>query len=291
NQKATWAPPLHIVEQFYTKNGIPIEDDRDWVGVDPMALRTATSDERLLVKPAAQTLQLHFDREPRFYASITFVDGRYFGNSRITDGTESNSLWYTTNPIGLSEMHSSTGYVCKKMVGYQTTASTGDSDPVPSRYPFPLIRLADIYLMYAEALNEAGGDTPSAEVYYYVDTIRRRSGLKDVVESWKDHAIASKQDRPLSKAGMRDIIRQERMIELAFEGIRFWDLRRWLLSEDYMNRTIRGFDIYAEDFYQPVDIFQLKFEKKDYFWPIRQSVLMRNTNLMQNPEWGLVVND
>jgi hypothetical protein len=282
NQKATWAPPLHIVEQFYTKNGIPIEDDRDWVGVDPMALRTATSDERLLVKPAAQTLQLHFDREPRFYASITFVDGRFFGNGRNADGT---TLWYTTLPSGLVEMHSSTGYVCKKMLGYQTVSSAAGNDPVPSRYPFPLIRLADLYLMYAEALNETGGDTPGADVYYYVDAIRKRSGLKGVVESWSEHAVASRQNRPQTKAGMRDIIRQERMIELAFEGIRFWDLRRWLLAEEYMNRTIRGFDVYAEDFYRPLDLFQLTFEKKNYFWPVRQNVLMKNTNLIQNPGW------
>jgi hypothetical protein len=139
--------------------------------------------------------------------------------------------------------------------------------------------------MYAEALNETGGDTPGADVYYYVDAIRERSGLKGVIESWSQHAVASRQNRPLTKDGMRDIIRQERMIELAFEGIRFWDLRRWLLAEEYMNRTIRGFDVYAEDFYQPVDIYPLTFEKKDYFWPVRQSVLLKNTNLIQNPGW------
>jgi hypothetical protein len=287
SQKQTWAPPLHIVEQFYTKNGVPIEDDKDWVDVDIMELRTATNEERLYLRPSGETLQLHFDREPRFYASIIFQNGRYFGNGRITDGTSSTSLWYTGKPSGLIEMHSSTGYVCKKMVGYQTVAATAESDPVPARYPFPLIRLADLYLMYAEALNEAGGDTPDAEVYYYVDTVRKRSGLKGVVESWSEHAIASKQNKPQTKNGMRDIIRQERMIELAFEGIRFWDLRRWLLAEDYMNRTIRGFDVFAADFYQPIDVFtrEMKFEKKDYFWPIRQSVLMRNINLKQSPGW------
>jgi hypothetical protein len=287
NQKATWAPPLHIVEQFYTKNGLPVEEDRDWVGLDPLALRTAVNEERLYIKPAVQTLQLHFDREPRFYASVTFVDGRYFGNGRITDGTSSTSLWYTTMPSGQVEIHSSTGYVCKKMVNYLTAAATADNDPAISRYAFPLIRLADLYLMYAEALNEAGGNTPNAEVYYYVDMIRKRSGLKGVVESWNSYAIDALKGKPLTKDGMREIIRRERMIELAFEGIRFWDLRRWLLAEEYMNRPIRGFNIYADDFFQPVTIFerQMRFEKKDYLWPIRQSILLRNQNLKQNPGW------
>jgi hypothetical protein len=280
-QKQTWAPPLHIVEQFYTKNGVPIEEDKDWVGIDPMELRTATNDDRLYAEPNQQTLRLHFDREPRFYASIIFNKGRFFGSGRNTDAT----LWYTGNGGGQAELHSSTGYICKKMLSYLTAAANSESSPVSSRYAFPLIRLADLYLMYAEALNEAGSDTPDAEVYYYVDTIRKRSGLKGVVESWSDHAVNAHQNKPLTKAGMRDIIRRERMIELAFEGIRFWDLKRWKLAEEYMNRTIRGFDIYAEDFYQPIEIFQLKFEKKDYFWPIRQSVLLKNKNLEQNPEW------
>jgi hypothetical protein len=284
--RTCWAPPLHIVEQFYTKNGVPIEEDKDWAGLDPMELRTATEAERLYIKPSQQTLQLHFDREPRFYASITFEHGRYFGNGRVTDGIlSSTSLWYTTRPTGQIERHSSTGYLCKKLLSYLTAATSGDATLITSRYAFPLIRLADLYLMYAEALNEAGGNTPDADVYNYVDTVRKRSGLKGVVDSWKDHAVPAMQDKPLTKDGMREIIRQERMIELAFEGIRFWDLRRWKLAEDYMNRTVRGFDIYAENFYQPVDIFQLKFEKKDYFWPVRQSILLRNKNLMQNPGW------
>jgi hypothetical protein len=290
-QKQTWAPPLHIVEQFYTKNGVPIEEDKDWVGIDPLELRTATNDDRLYVQPNKQTLQLHFDRESRFYASILFNWGRLFGNGRNTDAT----LWYKDmlTYYGQVEMHSSTGYICKKMLSYLTAAANTDTDPTASRYAFPLIRLADLYLMYAEALNEAGGNTPSAEVYYYIDMVRKRSGLEGVVESWNGHAIDALKGKPLTKDGMREIIRHERMIELAFEGIRFWDLRRWKLAEKYMNRTIRGFDIYAgvgpeanpDDFYRPVDIFPLRFEKKDYFWPVRQSVLLRNKNLVQNQGW------
>jgi hypothetical protein len=279
-QKQTWAPPLHIVKQFYTKNGVPIEEDRDWVGIDLLEMRTATDDDRLYIQPNQQTQQLHFDREGRFYASILFNRGRLFGCGRVTDGT----LWhYDWGNQGQVEVHSSTGYICKKMLNYLSSVGNDGTALSIDRYPFPLIRLADLYLMYAEALNEAG-NTPSGEVYQYVDIVRKRSGLNGVVESWSSHSLNP--DKPLTKAGMRDIIRRERMIELAFEGIRFWDLRRWKLAEQYMSQTVQGFDLYAIDGRDtPIDIFQLRFEKKDYFWPIRQSVLLTNKNLVQNPGW------
>jgi hypothetical protein len=286
--RATYAPTLRAVEQFYTKNGIPIEDDSDWTGIDPYSLRTATADDRFYIQQNTKTIQLHFDREARFYASIIFDRGRFFGNSRLTD----DNLLYIqlkagTPGAGAMDRHSSTGYLCKKLIHIMTSGP--DAGGLTNyQYAFPVIRLADLYLMYAEALNESGGETPSSEVYKYIDSIRTRTGLKGVIASWRDHAVDSKKNKPLSKTGMRDIIRRERMNELAFEGIRFWDLRRWKLSEEYMNRPIRGMNITGEtdeDFYKVTEIFPLKFEKKDYLWPIRQSVLLSNNNLKQNPGW------
>ena len=154
-------------------------------------------------------------------------------------------------------------------------------------YAFPIIRLADLYLMYAEALNEWKA-VPDNEVYEYVDMVRARTGLEGVVDSWSKYAIASATDKPLTQEGMREIIRQERMNELAFEGIRFWDLRRWKLAKEYMNQPIRGLNIFGEtheDFYKIQNVYQLNFGNKDYLWPIRQNVLMKNSNLVQNPGW------
>ena len=87
---------------------------------------------------------------------------------------------------------------------------------------------------------------------------------------------------------MREIIRRERLNELAFEGKRFWDLRRWKLAEEYMNKPIRGFNVWSdtnEEFYQVQIIGNPIFEKKDYLWPIRQGNLTINSNLIQNPGW------
>jgi hypothetical protein len=141
--------------------------------------------------------------------------------------------------------------------------------------------------MYAEALNECTA-TPSSDVYEYVNKIRERSGLDGVVESWRDHTAGALKGKPLTKAGMREIIQRERLIELAFEGARFWDLKRWKLAKEYMNRPIRGLNINGSTwntFYQVKEVFQPKYETKDYLWPIRQSVLLNNTNLIQNQGW------
>jgi hypothetical protein len=288
----TYAPTLQVVEQFYTKNGIPIEEDRDWAGVDPFKLRTATAADKYYIKEGFQTVQLHFDREARFYSSVMFDGGTLYGNGRIANDAD---LWVTEFKNGRigggpspAQRYSSTGYVVKKMLHYRTSVVDNNNNITLYAYGYPIIRLADMYLMYAEALNEARGGTPDPDVYTYVDLVRARSGLKGVVESWRDHAVAGKENKPLTKEGMRDIIRRERLNELAFEGIRFWDLRRWKLAEEYMNRPVRGWNITgttAETFYQETNVYQLTFQKKDYFWPIRTNTLLKNLNLVQNPGW------
>ena len=278
--------PLNVVEQFYTKNGIPIEEDKDWVGVNLYDLRTGDVDHKFYIAPNQQTMNLHFDREARFYGAIIFDRGTLFGNGRLSD----NNLWVTQLRNGdwggsAANRFVSTGYQCKKMLHFLSSIPENGFSVSVYQYAFPIIRLADLYLMYAEALNESKA-APDAEVYEYIDRVRRRTGLEGVVESWRKYALNP--NKPSTKEGMRDIIQRERMNELVFEGSRFWDLRRWKLAKEYMNKTIRGLNIFgetAETFYQVQAMYQLKFENKDYLWPIRQSVLMKNTNLVQNPGW------
>src|SRR5690606_20069951 len=106
-------------------------------------------------------------------------------------------------------------------------------------YPWPEIRLADLYLMYAEALNETSG--PVSDVHKYLDLIRKRAGLESVTDSWQKYS--KNPAKPTTKDGMRAIIRRERLIELAFEGSRFWDLRRWKESARELNGPVRGWDV------------------------------------------------
>jgi hypothetical protein len=285
----SYAPTLGVVKQFYTKNGVPIEEDRNWSGIDPMGLRTADASHKYYIHEGYQTINLHFDREARFYGAISFDGGTYYGNGRT--GSDAN-MWYLQMKNGNVcggltplQRYSSTGYLCKKPVHYLTSVPDNTNAVSVYRYAFPVIRLADLYLMYAEALNETK-TAPDDEVYAYIDMVRERTGLEGAIDSWLKYSLYP--DKPLSKEGMRDIIRRERLNELAFEGARFWDLRRWKLSEEYMNRPVQGLNIRgetAEDFYQVTDIYQLRFTTKDYLWPIRQAVLLKNKNLIQNPGW------
>lgn len=85
-----------------------------------------------------------------------------------------------------------------------------------------------------------------------------------------------------------DIIRQERLIELAFEGQRFWDMRRWKTLEDYLNKPIQGWNILEsapEDYYVIKTVLETEFGRKNYLWPIKQASIDQNPNLVQNPGW------
>lgn len=284
-----YAPTLRVVEQFYTSNGVPIEEDKDWVDVDPMELRRGDAGHKYYIEQGFETINLHFNRESRFYGSVFFDGGTLYGNGRTTND---NNLWVTRmkngDPSGGPtpiDRHSSTGYLCKKFVHYLTEVADDGSRIVPYRYPFPVIRLADLYLLYAEALNE-WKDQPDAEVYEYIDLVRHRTGLKGVVESWSTHSLQP--EKPTTQTGMREIIQRERLNELAFEGARFWDLRRWKLAKEYLNKPVRGLSILgetADDFYKVRTVFPLQFSDKDYLWPIRQSEILNNKNLVQNPGW------
>lgn len=296
NFSKCYSPPLNIIEMFYTKNGIPIEDDEEWQDVDLYAIQQATDNDRAYIQSSFETIKLHFNREPRFYGSITFDGGTFYGNGRLTSdnitNTSNNYMWMISTKAGqfsgmlTPDRYPCTGYLCKKVININTSVTS--TSHALYNYTFPIIRLADLYLMYAEALNETMG-APGAEVYDYIDRVRTRTGLEGVVESWAKYATGDRKQKPLSRAGMRDIIRRERMIELCFEGVRYWDIRRWKLSEKYWNTTIRGLNARGtrtDDFYQVVELYKTTFTKKDYFWPIKQSELLNNRNLVQNPGWA-----
>ena len=149
---------------------------------------------------------------------------------------------------------------------------------------FSVIRLADLYLLYAEALNETK-DAPDNEVYEYIDLVRERAGLKGVVESWSRYSKIS--NKYQTKEGMREIIQHERGIELAFEEQRFWDLRRWGVAIEEFNGFVQGWYYRGEDdteFYRVTNYDNITYTTRDIFWPIRKYDLTVNRNLIQN--WG-----
>lgn len=146
------------------------------------------------------------------------------------------------------------------------------------------MRLAGLYLLYAETLNEANG--PTADVYNYIDKVRTRAGLKGVLESWSTYS--KNPGKPTTKEGLRDIIHRERRIELCFEAQSGWDLRRWKEIQSVLSVPLQGWNIYeseAGNYYRPHTVLTPVFGLKNYFWPIKDNDLIVNNNLVQTTYW------
>jgi len=281
------SPPLKIARMFYTKNGVPVDEDKTLDFSNDIELRIAVDSERFNISEGFETARLNFDREPRFYADLSFDGGiwyKYDSPSNSDEGTYVVEAKYGDYAGSSHSMnYNETGYYIKKLVDWNMTMSS--SGATYKAYPWPEIRLSDLYLMYAEALNEVSG--PVGDVLIYLDKIRTRAGLKGVAESWNTYS--TNPSKYQSKDGLREIIQRERLIELAFEGSRFWDLRRWKQSSEYLNEAITGWNVYgtdSESYYQVRTIYQQEFiSPRDYLWPIEDSELLRNLSLVQNPGW------
>lgn len=281
----TVAVTLNLVNQFYTKNGVPINEDISWDYPGRLKPRIATEEDIHKVKPGETTASYNFDREPRFYGGLGFDRGVWFGNG----------VWDDTNPYWLQMRlgewlgvvrvghHPITGYFIKKLVNHMNrhqSASVYNAIP----YPRVLLRLSDLYLLYAEALNELNG--PSDESILYLDKIRSIAGIPDVKTSWSNYSRIP--NKYTTKEGLRAIIHQERAITLLLEGDRFWDLRRWKTAPIELNKPIIGWDVYQstyEGYYREKVLYNSTFTLKDYFWPISEADLIINRNLVQNPGW------
>lgn len=272
--------PLNIAELFYTSNGVPIDEDMTFDYAGRYTTATAGADHKYYISSSGPTAKLHFNREPRFYADLAFDRGIWYGMG-IENAANANGLNYAKGYPGL--VSSYTGYWPKKLVNYRTTFA-GSSFTQVAYYP-PIVRLADLQLLYAEALNEAEG--PGPEVYRYIDSVRLRAGLKGVVQSWTAHSANA--SKPLSKEGLRSIIHQERRIELCFEGEVGWDLKRWkeyvaANSLPYQGWNYRGTTT-ALDFYKLTNLFSPSITEKHYFWPFHESVILNNPLIVQNLYW------
>ncbi|WP_346239130.1 RagB/SusD family nutrient uptake outer membrane protein [Niabella insulamsoli] len=288
NFRGYFAPTMKIAKMFYSKNGVPIEEDKTLDFSDYTTTRTATEAEKFNIEQGYVSARLNFDREPRFYADLGF-DGSVWYMKSSSSGNDQNTYYVSsknTQKAGFGHYlyYSQTGYFIKKLVSWESTVQSS-SAPVFKNYPWPEIRLADLYLMYAEALNEA--EPASATAITYLDMVRERAGLEGVVASWSQ--FSKNPTKYTSQAGLRAIIQRERLIELAFEGQRFWDLRRWKLAASELNSDIKGWNIVgksAADYNIETIIHDQHFiTPRDYLWPIGNYDTRRNAKLVENPGW------
>lgn len=281
------APPIKIAELFYSDNGVPIDEDITWDYSSRFKLRIPEFEHRYNLKQGYTTARLHFNRENRYYASLGFDGGIWYGQGRFDDSSD-NLLFVSSKrgqpaaPINLSS-YSTTGFFPKKYTHFQSVIGTGSTFTRES-YPWPVIKLNDLYLLYAEALNEVNG--PSDEIYLYLDKIRARAGLPGVEEAWNNYSVNPNKYK--TQEGLREIIHRERTIELMFEGQRFWDLRRWKKAVNELNRPITGWDLEqetAQGYFREKMVYNMTFRTRDYLWPLNENTILANPTLVQNPGW------
>ncbi|TCC98582.1 RagB/SusD family nutrient uptake outer membrane protein [Pedobacter hiemivivus] len=281
-----FAVPIAEQELFYTNNGLPIDEDKTWDYRNRYTLKTGTSEDQYHVHNGYETVKAHFKREPRFYASIAFDGGVWYGNGQLSDPANANYIQArgTTSYAGPKDQsHTNiSGYWPKKLVNYLTVYN---DRLTYENFHFPLMRLSDLYLLYAEALNEQGKSY--GEILPYIDEVRKRAKIPTVTEAWTAQ-LSTTPSKYANQVGLRQIIHQERRIELAFECIPGWDLRRWKELQTVMTKPMQGWSIYddqALNYYRPRNLFVPVFNTKDYLWPIKADNLAVNPNLVQNPFW------
>ena len=236
-------PTFEAVQMYYTRNGLPWEDDPETKDIDPLAYNKA-----------AGTVEMHLHKEPRFYASVGYDRGTYrFNGGKMTIKAHKGEPQGFTGSYD-NEYQSYNGYFCQKWVNEQskmTLNSSGNySVSTYMSYVFPYMRIAELYLSYAEADFEYDG-TLSDYGYECLNKIRSRCGLPTFQDSWsRAGGIPSGQK-------LRDIIRRERSIEFMLEGRRFHDIRRWKIAEECLRPIPKAWNIEGdtpEKFYKLVDM-------------------------------------
>jgi hypothetical protein len=207
------------------------------------------------------------NRDPRLRYSI-FVLGSELPNGKKYDSRPGSG---TGDAIGNSENSTSTGFNTRKYLNKEDMLQ-----PNNSGINLILMRYAEVLLIYAEAKIEANDMDQSV-----LDAINAVRGRADV----KMPAITNFD----SQVQLRKLIRNERLVELAFEGLRYFDIRRWRIAEQVVPGILYGMtytDSNGKLNTIALPAFVKVFNKdRDYLWPIPQRERELNPNLTQNPNW------
>lgn len=243
-------PTQNLVDSFPMANGYPI---------------TAAGSNYDPAKP-------YDNRDPRLKKFI-LVNQSTAGvsNTVITtasDGTTNDAL----NKVGTSTR---TGYYMRKLLRQDVNLNPTSINN--QRHYKPRMRYTELYLIYAEAANEAWGPTATGSIgfsaYDVVKALRKRAGIVQpdpYLESIK-----------ADKTEMRSLIRNERRLELCFEGFRFWDLRRW---NSNLNVSADG-DKIQGGIHQKITVESRLYKDYMKFGPIPYSEALKFNALLQNKGW------
>ena len=288
-----WAGATYqMMMRYYTENGLPIEADRTYdrsnmykIVVTPEEDTEEYKPLRGLLQPGVMTVNVYLKREPRFYANLGITGGYWRAHQYKIE-----TMMYGGTPGGYDPSISQTNFFWSG-IGVQKFVhpeSKSGSWIRQIHYPYPIIRMADLYLMKAEIMNELNG--PSQQVYDVINKVRQRAGIPNLEVVWSDPSLClgSYLNRHLTKEGLREIIMRERSIELAFEGSRYWDVIRYKRAISEFNTPVTG---WTGNSYGPVNFFRLEIKQRrmflnsNYLWPLSLNEMNTNANLIQNPGW------
>lgn len=244
-------PTQNIVNAFPMANGYPISDSRSGYNAnDPYA-----------------------GRDPRLAAYIV-TNGSTLGvnNSVINTAADASTKDGLNKESGYSTR---TGYYLLK--GLRKDVNPNSTNEVKKYHYTTRIRYTEIFLAYAEAANEAWGPTAtggnSYSAYDVIKAIRQRAGIQNdaYLESIKS-----------DKEKMREMIRNERRLELCFENKRFWDLRRWKAD---LNESVTGMQITGNTYNSAFKVEDRNFKDYMIYGPLPYSDVLKFSNLEQNAGW------
>jgi len=253
----------NMVDAYFTANGRSIDD--------PASGYVATNYTGYQA-PGDNTIRGIWNswanREPRFYVGITYNGSRWLNTNSGDVITYTFNHGNSGKETGGND-YSTTGYMVRKNVTTGTWYNGGRS--------LVMLRLAQIFLDYAEALNEA--EPGNANVLTYLNMIRERAGIPQ----YGSAQLAA----PADQAAMRLAIRKERRVELAFENVRFFDVRRWKIAEQTDNGPIYGLNVTADppSFFNIVRVETRVFQKRHYLFPIPQNDVNSDKQMVQNTGW------
>lgn len=253
-----------MVDAYFMANGRSIED----AGSGYQSTGSSDFKAPFDVK-ARSTYNQWVNREPRFYVGITYNKSYWlYQGSNTSEVVTVMELSGNSGRKQSTSDVSPTGYIVRKNV----VGNSNDRGNVQ-------LRLAQIYLDYAEALNEyAPGN---ADILKYLNLIRQRAGIP-LYGSGEGQIPA-----PTTQTAMRTAIRKERQIELAFENVRYFDCRRWKTAAEEFAGSIYGMNMFADGnaFYEKTLIENRIFRQRDYLWPIPNDEILKNEFMVQNPGW------
>lgn len=289
--------PQKLADAYYMADGNTIEN------ASPEYPYTTTPSESAVnfseyILPG-KTYGWYLNREMRFYVTVGF-SGSFYKAGSASDASLRNfqaEFWKggnndksKANFVNSDLVYCMTGYLCRKFQNpedcYWSTYGQVKKK-IWAEY-----RLAEIYLNYVEALNEMTSHKSytidnenvqwsAAEIQKYFNRVRHRAGLPGV-------SVAEASDYEK----MKQLIRRERQIELAWEGHRYFDVRRWKIAEEEENGPVEGMSVYKEEegFFEVVPVREVSYAQKvgarrKNFWPLPLDEIVKNANLDQNPGW------